>query len=212
MKIFLKILAVIWMILWGICVFASFLSKETSYAPIFIVLMFMGLIPFFIGKKSLKMDASSNNNLKTSVQYVDGINVLIKDTICDLYLFNNNPDLLLIQATTNIKQNIQLPINKITNIGIFTETEIIECNKSVIGGSIVGGLLFGGLGAIIGGMSGLQSKKTRIAHNYLVINYINTSEVIQAMSFRLLTTTFNKDLNTMLNLIKCRIHPQAVCL
>ncbi len=211
MRILLKILSVIWIIIWGICIVVSFLSKETSYASVFIILALIGLIPFFFGRKKSTDDVSSNC-LRISVQYVDGINFLIKDTICYLNLFNNHPDVLLIQATTNVQQNIQLSINQITNIGIFTETEIIERNNNVIGGSIAGGLLFGSLGAIIGGMSALQTKKTRVAHNYLVINYINSSGVIQVMSFQLLTTTFNKELNTIMNSVKSRIIPQTICI
>lgn len=54
---------------------------------------------------------------------------------------------------------LRISYNDITNISshYYTEEEIE--NKSVIGRAIVGGVLTGGIGAIVGGMSGVGSKK-----------------------------------------------------
>lgn len=49
----------------------------------------------------------------------------------------------------------------------FTETELRD--KSVLGRALVGHILFGGVGAIVGGISGTGSKKVR--KYYLIINF-----------------------------------------
>lgn len=50
-----------------------------------------------------------------------------------------------------------LDVDDIESIDILTEEE--AKNKSVIGRAIVGGVLFGGVGAVVGGLSGVGQKK-----------------------------------------------------
>lgn len=50
-----------------------------------------------------------------------------------------------------------LDVDEIEAIDILTEEE--AKNKSVIGRAIVGGVLFGGVGAVVGGLSGVGQKK-----------------------------------------------------
>lgn len=50
-----------------------------------------------------------------------------------------------------------LDVDVIEAIDILTEEE--AKNKSVIGRAIVGGVLFGGVGAVVGGLSGVGQKK-----------------------------------------------------
>lgn len=52
-----------------------------------------------------------------------------------------------------------LDVDKIESIDILTEEQ--AKNKSVIGRAIVGGVLFGGVGAVVGGLSGV-GQKTKI--------------------------------------------------
>jgi len=44
-------------------------------------------------------------------------------------------------------------------------------SKSVVGRAIVGGLLTGGVGAIVGGMSGIGSKTQTKVEHYLLLQY-----------------------------------------
>lgn len=50
-----------------------------------------------------------------------------------------------------------LDVDDIESIDILTEEQ--AKNKSVIGRAIVGGVLFGGVGAVVGGLSGVGQKK-----------------------------------------------------
>ena len=58
------------------------------------------------------------------------------------------------------KQEIILNNNQITDVFHGYKTEIVESNKSVIGSAMVGGLLFGGVGAVVGAVSGVGPKDT----------------------------------------------------
>ena len=75
----------------------------------------------------------------------------------DKYVFERN------ESTYN------LPINKITDISIKTDVEIQNAYTSSIGGAVGGALLFGGLGAIIGGRT--KKKTDKIVHSYLIFAY-----------------------------------------
>lgn len=55
------------------------------------------------------------------------------------------------------KPDFVLDVDEIENIETLTEEQAKD--KSVIGRAIVGGLLFGGVGAIVGGISGTGQKR-----------------------------------------------------
>ena len=57
------------------------------------------------------------------------------------------------------KQEITLNYNQITDVFYGYKTEMVEQNKSVIGRAVAGGLLFGGVGAVVGAVSGTGSKE-----------------------------------------------------
>lgn len=70
--------------------------------------------------------------------------------------------------------SISLMYNQITEANFFTETEIITKSKSVIGRSLVGSTLFGPVGAVVGGMSGIGDKKEEKSKHYYMITYTNS--------------------------------------
>ena len=95
----------------------------------------------------------------------NGANIRLKLTnyylkICDI----NNRDIL----------NISL--KDIVNVAIISDKELIEKDKSVIGRGLVGGVLFGGVGLLLGGLSGVGSKSVMQNVDYLVINYKDNDE------------------------------------
>ena len=61
--------------------------------------------------------------------------------------------------------------SQIINIVKTSSAELVQTNKSVIGRAVVGGLIMGPLGAIVGGMSGLQAKEKLQVRQYVVINF-----------------------------------------
>ena len=67
--------------------------------------------------------------------------------------------------------NVKLKYEQITDVYYGLETDIIEKNKSVIGRAVAGGLLFGGLGAVVGGISGTGKKEQKVKRLMLIISY-----------------------------------------
>lgn len=82
------------------------------------------------------------------------------------------PDSSTLTFAPRIGKNppVNLSTSKITDVTTFTEKEIAEKNKSVVGRAAVGALL-GPAGAIIGGMSGVGTKKKTTLRSFLSIQY-----------------------------------------
>lgn len=81
------------------------------------------------------------------------------------------------------KEPITLAYKQVTNIEMFTEDQIKEKDKSVIGRALVGGILIGPLGAIIGGISGAGTKKKKKNKLFVVINYVSKDGETNVISF-----------------------------
>lgn len=73
------------------------------------------------------------------------------------------------------KQEITLKYEKITDVFFGNQEEIIEKKKSVIGRAAVGGLLFGGAGAVVGAVSGSGTKEKKVISRMFIISYKNAS-------------------------------------
>lgn len=71
--------------------------------------------------------------------------------------------------------NFELDKTKITDICIKTDREFQQQYVSSVGGAVGGAILFGPLGAIIGGRAKKKTVKNEI-HNYLIITY-QSSEI-----------------------------------
>lgn len=54
------------------------------------------------------------------------------------------------------------------------KTELIQKPKSVIGRAVVGGVIFGGVGAIVGAASGTGTKTGKKTHLYFIISYTSS--------------------------------------
>ena len=68
-------------------------------------------------------------------------------------------------------QPITLNYSQITDVYYGIEDEIVEKNKSVIGRAVVGGVLFGGVGAIVGAASGTGKKEKKVRRFLFVVSY-----------------------------------------
>jgi len=101
--------------------------------------------------------------------------------------------------TINEKQII--PLIRITNVKVLEESKISEKQKSVLKRAIAGGILFGGVGAVIGGMSGIGTKQKELKVYLLSIDYLNKNGIEFNALFSL---KFRDRLDYKLNIDKLR--------
>lgn len=80
--------------------------------------------------------------------------------------------------------DFKLKRDTITDASIKTSTEIQSQYVSSIGGAVAGAMLFGGLGAIVGGRA--KEKKTKTITHYFIITYLKDDEV-RYISFEVAT-------------------------
>lgn len=74
------------------------------------------------------------------------------------------------------EQDVKLSYDKITDVFFGKTKEMVEVDKSPIGRAVVGGLLFGGVGAIVGASSGQGKTKSIDLNTYLIISYTSDDE------------------------------------
>ena len=79
-------------------------------------------------------------------------------------------DHLQIKQKVGGKANATLKYSQITDVFHGYRTEIVEKQGSPIGRAVVGGLLFGGAGAIVGAMTA-DKKSKKETHLYFIISY-----------------------------------------
>jgi len=130
-------------------------------------------------KKMLAKAAATGARNVVFATHVDGLGIGY-GTNCDLYLFDNQ-----IVIVPKIGVKFVLDLSKIRAAEYKTERELIEKSKSVVGGgAMIGTLLVPGLGTIVGGMSGIGTKKKKGALNcYMILNYENSSGELAGVTF-----------------------------
>lgn len=104
----------------------------------------------------------------TAFHHVNGLPIP-ENVLCEVFSY---PDRINFKSGTT---EIKLPKEKITDISIKTDTEIQQQLVSSAGGAIAGAMLFGSLGAIIGGR--VKTKKVKTTTNYLIITYKSENEL-----------------------------------
>ena len=95
------------------------------------------------------------------------------------------PDKVEIRQIMFGKEVAYLSYNQITAAEKVSEQQIKEVDKSVIGRAVVGGVLLGPLGAVVGGASGIGTKKKTEYKDYFVINYNASSGEPAVLSFEM---------------------------
>ena len=116
---------------------------------------------------ALKKWIEESSNCLKNVIHVDGIPFLGgKEVFLEL-----SPEKLFIKDKENATYSVKL--DNIVDVKIKTETEITEQERNIIARAIAGGILFGELGAIVGGLSGIPKRQIKISHDFLIINYIS---------------------------------------
>lgn len=109
-----------------------------------------------------------------TMHYAGLPNYEYKDGVCITVDEKNKS--LIFKDTMPFKKNrypeINLAFNKIIGAEFITQDELKDA--SVIGRAVVGGILFGGIGAIVGGISGQGQKVT--TKRYFAISYIGNTD------------------------------------
>lgn len=88
--------------------------------------------------------------------------------VVDVALFDDHLEL---KANLKKHEPITLQYSQITDVFYGQETEVVKKDRSVIGRAVAGGLLFGGVGAVVGGMSGVGKKEKEVTRLLLIISY-----------------------------------------
>lgn len=157
---------------------------------------------------SLFTSNKTKTSFSTSGTYIDGLSNLPKGVQCGIYAEN---DVLLMQqmyAKGSTSYNLQF--SQITNIGLVAEQEIVEKGRSVVGRGMIGGLVFGSIGAIVGGLSGVPNKETKETTYYLAVNYKATdSGEISSITFKV-SPIFTRELVSYVQKKIAEGQPQSI--
>lgn len=96
---------------------------------------------------------------------------------------DNMYDVALYDDYLEIAAKVKLKYDQITDVYYGLQTEITEKSKSVIGRAVAGGLLFGGVGAVVGAVSGTGTKDVKSKKFMFIISYTSSSGEDAFISF-----------------------------
>lgn len=118
-----------------------------------------------------------------SLRHVAGL-PLAENCMCNLYLCKDKIVIESEGATFNLLKE------KLIDVNLKTETEIRKAYVSSVGGAVGGALLFGPLGAMIGGRT--KEKEDKTEKQFLIFTYLKDNQN-QYISFEI-TREFSKAL------------------
>jgi len=135
---------------------------------------------------------NKDGSIGTNLSFVDGISTFFKGESVELSLYEDDNEIRIRSRINKSKSVVHLKLDKIIRAQFMSEKDIKEKSKSVGGRAIAGGLILGPLGAIIGGMSGIGSKKESITKYYIIINY-KSNDKDKALSFEVVGASLGWD-------------------
>lgn len=142
-------------------------------------------------KRKNKVD----KNLTLLIDHVEGLQFFDQEERLNVTWNKNDKELIFESLMNKKKPVVKLNLKKIIYVDVATEKEIIEKDKTVIGRAAVGTLLAGPLGAVIGGMSGIGSKKKSKDRKIAVIGYDGGEILLMGSGFSIGMDHFFKLLN-----------------
>ena len=92
--------------------------------------------------------------------------------------------------------NFTIMKDKITDISKKTDTEIQQQKVSSVGGAVGGALLFGALGAVIGGQA--KNYTTETHRSYLIFTYLNKNDEIAYLCFEIYATHLHANVEKLI--------------
>ncbi|MGL4875196.1 MAG: hypothetical protein ACRC30_11170 [Clostridium sp.] len=125
--------------------------------------------------------------IKVVTKIIDGI-PLTKNS--DVNVFIENDEIIINEVKlgvfkSKILSTFKLKLDKVLEVVVAEETELVNMNKSVIGRGAVG-MLFGPVGALLGGMSAVGAKsKKRVKEKLMVISYIGNNNEVKNITFEI---------------------------
>lgn len=135
-------------------------------------------------KKKARKEAIQQSGIMTYITFnhVNGLPIA-ENLLCEIRSYQDRIEFKA--GTTNIK----LPREKITDMCIKTDQDIQNQAVSSIGGAIAGGMMFGPLGAIIGGRA--KNKKVKTVTQYLIITYTGEQGELKYIGFDINNNSFS---------------------
>lgn len=151
------------------------------FLPLFLIVSFCGYMAIKLSvdratlKKEIQMKKATSGCMDLmTLEHIAGLPIP-QGVPCDIYLYNDKL-VFLRSASTQ-----ELSFDKITDMCVKTETEIQNSYVSSAGGAVGGALLFGPLGAIVGGRA--KQKTSRTINNFFIITY-EKDNVTEFISFK----------------------------
>lgn len=155
--------------------------------PLFILIGVLVLLIIFcikmirVTSKAQKVRKQQQSTLKAqgmsiyaTFTHVNGLPIS-ENLLCEVFSF---PNRIEFKAGTT---DITLSREKITDMCVKTDVEIQQQYVSSIGGAVGGAILFGPLGAMIGGRAKKKTDKKR--HTYLIITYMGDQDELKYIGF-----------------------------
>lgn len=130
-----------------------------------IIFIFLGLLSLKRYTKYKKMKSERNpeeDGVYGKFKHTVGLSIP-ENTMCSLHLYSQE-----LKVNGN-GVSFNLPRNRILDIVIKSEEEIQKQLVSSAGGAVAGGILFGALGAMVGGRA--KEKKIKTFKQYLIFTY-----------------------------------------
>lgn len=121
------------------------------------------------GKKEIKQGIDDKNtSLFTTLYHTAGLPIP-ENTLCKIYSY---PNKYVIEANG---QSFNLNKEKVTGLNMKTDVDIHNSYVSSAGGAVGGAMVFGPVGALIGGR--VKQKTDRTVHTYLIFTYQKGNDI-----------------------------------
>lgn len=149
-------------------------ASQSSYiCLVFMMVAVIGLIVLVVvnikkAKRGIEKDKADGIIQKGVFKHFNGLN-LPENTLCTILLYNDKYEF----KANGISFN--LPLVKITDVCCKTDVDIQKQYVSSVGGAVGGAVLFGPIGAMIGGRA--KQKKVKKVSTYLIITYMDNNDV-----------------------------------
>lgn len=148
-----------------------------------IIIIFVIALVKSCKKAKLLMENDKVNGVKQRVtfKHVNGLS-LPENTMCSVLMYDDRYEF----SANGVQFN--LPLAKITDVCCKTDVDIQKQYVSSVAGAVGGAVLFGPLGAMIGGRA--KQKKVKKISTYLIITYMDSDNNVKYIGFDVTDSIF----------------------